>query len=106
MTLKLSENFEECSLCHLFPLKIFVSFCAMRHFVIHNHFKVYVCTVFLYFCFTFPLKGLFLTAGAIFILYTYNPEDLNKYSSKFTENFKVIVLKTLIILNVICGMAL
>ena len=54
----------------------------------------------------FRLKGLCKTAGAIFILYTYVPEDFNKYSSKFKENFQVIVLKELSILNVICGMAL
>ena len=39
-------------------------------------------------------------AGAIFILYTYVPEDFNQYFLKFTENFQVIVLKALRILNV------
>jgi len=106
MTLKLSVNFEECSSRRTFPLKIFLCFCAMCHFVLHNLFKVFVFQVFLYFCFTFPFKGLCQTAGAIFILYTYIHEDFNKYFSKFTENFQVIVLKALSILNVICRMAL
>ena len=73
----------------------------MRHFVLHNLFKVNVFQVFLYFYGTFPLKGLCKTAGTIFILYTYVPEDFNKYSSKFTENFQVIVLNALSILNII-----
>jgi len=108
MTWKLSVNFEECSLHRTFPLKIFVCFCAKRHFFFHNLFKVYDFQVFFYFCFcfTFALKGLCKTAGAIFILYTYIPEDFNNYSSKFAENIQVIVLKAQIILNINCGKTL
>ncbi len=43
--------------------------------------------------FTFPLKWLCKTAGAIFILYTCGPEDFNKYSSKFSDNFKWEIFK-------------
>ena len=58
---------------------------------------------------TFPLKGLCKPSGAIFILCLgssdvskemWDAENFNKYSSKFTENFQVIVLKALRILNV------
>ena len=36
----------------------------------------------------------------------WDAEHFNIYSSKFLDNFKVIVLKMQRVLNVICGMAL
>jgi len=33
----------------------------------------------------------------------WDPENFNKYSSKFTENFKGIVLKATLIINVNCA---
>ena len=112
--LKFSVNFEEFLashisfedfLCATVPCATLSNIITSKY-MFGQFFSIFGCT--------FPLKELCLTAGAFFIFYMclwisdvskemWDTENFNKYYSKLTENFKGIVLKTPLILNVNCA---
>ena len=56
--LKFSVNFEEFSWRRTFPLKIFCLLLCNAPFVSHNHFKVYVWPIFLFFWLHISFEGI------------------------------------------------
>ena len=64
--LKFSVNFEEFSWRRTFPLTFFVCYCAMLHFVLHNHFKVW--PIFLYFWLHISFEGIMFDSWRHFYL--------------------------------------